>query len=661
MTGQKGCEIVFALTVKEFAKAKGCSERYIKRLAKEGKIKAEKQSDKYNGYKYLIPLTELTPKQQAQWYRDNGITVPENLIPIKNSKCPSKNLDYETLSDEQRKEVSLWIQILEDWQQFTGNYSGGKTEANKVFVKTYADNYPVKISVDILYRKQKIYKSGNIADLVDGRGMKRKGLNCINENLWQAFLYYFLDQSQHPVTACYDYTQKWAEQEHPELLPLPHISTFYRHIDMDVPDPMITYARDGEKAYKDKYGFYIRREYISMSSNDYWVADNHTFDVMVKDGKTQKIKRMYLTAFMDARSGFFTGVYITDNPSSQATLYALRRGILKYGIPKNIYVDNGREFLTSDVGGLGHRKKKSQQGQAEPPPIFKRLGIEMTNALVRNARAKIIERRFLDVKNRISRLFDTYTGGNVLEKPERLKKVLKGEIIDEMEFTHIVEDILDYSFNEQEYHGAVTSDYGKTRREVYYEHLKEKRVASKEDLWLMMLRSTKPHKVSRRGVHITIAGQKLDYVNDDLLMNWQGKQVYVRYDPENLESVRVYDTNDRYITTARCANNTVLAYGADKEEVAQAMREVRRQERIVKESVEANRVVALGAKNALEVVLCEVEKNKHKAPKNTNTALLHLQRANEECYAEAVGSENTTVAVDINRMIKNAEQRKDDY
>lgn len=46
----------------------------------------------------------------------------------------------------------------------------------------------------------------------------------------------------------------------------------------------------------------------------------------------------------------------------------------------------------------------------------------MTNAIVRNAKAKIIERRFRDVKDRLSRLFPTYTGGNVVERPERLKR-----------------------------------------------------------------------------------------------------------------------------------------------------------------------------------------------------------------------------------------------
>lgn len=139
-----------------------------------------------------------------------------------------------------------------------------------------------------------------------------------------------------------------------------------------------------------------------MESNEWWIADNHKFDVMTTDGKTTH--RLYLTAFMDARSGILTDIYVTNNLSSQATLIALRKGIMEYGIPANIYVDNGREFLTFDVGGLGHRQKKSTKDKFTPPPVFERLGIKMTNAIVRNAKAKIIERRFLDLKNSISRL-----------------------------------------------------------------------------------------------------------------------------------------------------------------------------------------------------------------------------------------------------------------
>ena len=58
------------------------------------------------------------------------------------------------------------------------------------------------------------------------------------------------------------------------------------------------------------------------------MADNHTFDVMVeRDGAPV---RVYLTAFMDVRSRKAVGWCITDSPSSDATIYALKKGCGEY-------------------------------------------------------------------------------------------------------------------------------------------------------------------------------------------------------------------------------------------------------------------------------------------------------------------------------------------
>ena len=372
---------------------------------------------------------------------------------------------------------------------------------------------------------------------------------------------FYLDEAQHPIKACYEYTNMWIKQSAPQLLPLPAYSAFYRKVQNDIPKPLEIMGREGMKAFRDRCAPYIKRTYEGMASNEWWIADNHTFDVQTK-GADGSVHRLYLTAFFDARSGIFTGCYVTSAPSSQATLIALRKGIMKYGIPENIYVDNGREFLTFDVGGLGHRTKKSQKGKFTPPPVFERLGIKMTNALVRNAKAKIIERRFRDVKDGFSRLFPTYTGGNVCEKPERLKHILKDgdKIPTDEEFTKAVEEILTYYMNEKPYSGAVSSDSGKTRMQVYRENLKEK-------LNIMLMRSTRSQKVGRRGVHLTIAGEKIDYYNDELILNYFGKEMYCRYDPEDISTVRVYDLNDNYIMTVPVDNEAVLTYGSSKDAV----------------------------------------------------------------------------------------------
>ena len=53
------------------------------------------------------------------------------------------------------------------------------------------------------------------------------------------------------------------------------------------------------------------------------------------------------------------------------------------------------------------------------------LGIEFRTALPRNARGKGIERAFYTVKEHFSKLFESYTGGTILERPDRLKKMVK--------------------------------------------------------------------------------------------------------------------------------------------------------------------------------------------------------------------------------------------
>lgn len=643
------------MSVAEYAKYRGYTDRRIRQMIAAGEINAGKITNQGKMI-YRIPVTELPVAAQYRWYRDHGIDPPD---PAQSSSSPDRPIiAYDDLTDAQRAQAEMWRQILEEWDAYCAAYNGRKCDANEAYAAQVARKYAIDVSVKTLYRKRAAYKAAGISGLVDMRG-RQSGSSVIDEALWQCFLWQYLDQAQHPIKACYDYTRMWAEQEHPELLPLPSYSAFYRRVQREIPLPVRVLGRCGDKAYRDRCGLYIRRKYDDMASNEWWIADNHTIDVMVRspDGK---LHRPYLTAFYDARSGIFVGCYITNAPSSQATIYALRKGIEKYGIPDNIYVDNGREFLTRDVGGLGHRRRKNQQNTFDPPPIFERLGIKMTNALVRNARAKIIERRFRDIKDRISRLFGSYTGGNVTEKPERLKQVLKSDRVPtDGEFAAQVEAMLTYYINEQPYGGSVMSDRGKTRMQVYQENLQRKRVASAQDLDLMLMRSSRAQKVGRRGVHLTVAGTQIDYYNDDLLLHWIGKQVYLRYDPADLSYVRVYDLDNRYITTAACDNQTILTYGAAKDDVQAAVQALRRQERLAKAALASLQTGALGSKqDALSIVLAQAERNKT-AHTDPTAKIYEIHTAADETaeLPEAVGG--SPVTIDKQRMIRNLEMHKD--
>lgn len=636
------------LSTTEYAEISGFSTRYAKMLVAGKKINAIESTNARGRKKYLIPLSELTEEQQLRYLQKQQ---EKAALPEKETEQP----DVEPYSAEEREEAAFWKNLIAAWLGYRSKAAvGSKAKADEAFVAIMQMEHPEHaISIPILYRKLKAYRQNDMDGFIDQRGKWKKGQSSIDETVWQAFLYYYLDEAQPSIQRCIEYTKLWAKEVRPELYDtIPSYSSFWRRTQNDLSEYLKVLGREGEKAFDDRCAPYIRRTYATMQSNDYWIADNHTFDVMTID-RNGKRHRPYLTAFLDARSGIFTGFYVTYNPSSEATLYALRRGILKYGIPKNIYVDNGREFLTFDIGGLGHRKKKKPDSWQfkEPPGVFQRLGIKMTNAIVRNAKAKIIERRFRDVKDHFSKLFQTYTGGNLQERPERLKKVLKaGELYTDEEFAQIVETMIEGYFNQQMYNGEVAADRGKTKMEVYNEQLKEQRKAKAKDLDLMMLRSTRSQKVGRTGVYIPIGGEKLWYWNDEFLEAAFGKTVYLRYDPDDLKKVRVYDLEDRFLMEVPAENETVIEYGVGKSEVKTAMQKTRSLKKNVKEQLQAAMLAECDRKTALELVLAEAQRNIDSGKANVADAkVIKLHRAEEEPhYQKVIGG------ADLDIMNRNA-------
>ncbi len=321
------------------------------------------------------------------------------------------------------------------------------------------------------------------------------------------------------------------------------------------------------------------------------------------DGEHKKPIRVYFTAFLDARSRKMMGWYVTDAPCSDATLQALRRAIEKYGIPKMILADNGREFLTHDIGGRGFRKD-GRKDEHQPPTILDHLGIEFRTALVKNAQAKIIERAFRQVKEEFSRLFEGYTGGTIQERPERLKTLAKkaSNFTLYEDFEIFVDKYIEGIFNFRTSNGVGMK--GKTRNQVYAEHLYEKRTATREELNLMMLRNSRIRTVRQEGIILKLYDTEIRFSSDELIYDHICEKVYFRYNPDDLSEVRVYDEQDRFLCTAQ--QKPALSYFASKEEVAERMKEKRQFEKMVKSYKKQKDIKA---EDALTLTLMEAERN----------------------------------------------------
>ena len=656
------------LTVAEFAELKNCYVQYIQQYCKDGKIQTEQRLNCKGRMKYLIPVSALPEDLQAKYYarlkKDTGLE-PELTKdkPEKPIKAKKTSRGFEELSAEERTRLNFWCELLKEWQGRRSQYKS-KTEFDHNFVGECRLKYDgIEISERILYRKWNAYKSNNYDGILGIRGGCNKGNTTIPEPVWNYFLYEWLDENKPTVSLCYRTTISWTQEFYPELLEqIPAERTFRRRIDKDVAYAVKTLLRDGEKAFSDRCSPYIMRIYDNLEANDCWIADNHSFDIQSYDDNGN-VHWLYLTAFLDAKSGVMTGWNITESPDSQSTILALRHGIMRFGVPKCIYVDNGREFLTHDIGGKGHRTHgKKDDSQPEPPTILKRLGIEMRNAIVRNAKAKPIERTFYTVKNQFSKLFDGYCGGTVLERPESLKRRIKnGKLPYDYKIREIFATWIDGDYNLQAYGGSETCYKEMSRLDVFNATCSPKRDAPEWALNLMLMRSTRKQKIKRNGVYVTICGEKIWFIDSEKTIMNLNKEVYVRYDPADLRSVRIYDAEtDKYMFTWSLADQLMADYLEENhKKVADANAFIRDTKKFAREQAKG---MVTGLSNQQKITLLDMNVRKAQTEKDEKFQILQAKcivpvMVNEEPEERmAVGAE--CVTIDLEKMNRNAENRR---
>lgn len=321
-----------SLTVKEYAGLKGCTVRYVQKLISDNELLAIESfgAGGKRGLSYLIPLSNIEPELQKKYRRR---IARQHSKEMKEAAAP-ESPNMELYTEEERAEITLWKQILAEWNVFRNEYrdkSGNRNmaEADGIHVKALMERYPdMKFSRRILQRKDQYLRERGEGALADRRGKHDNHSRIIDDYVFGIFENFYLDQSRKSVRKCMELTElQLKSRDMADLLPLASETTFAREIGRNIPVPVLKYYRFGDKAMKDECGLYIKRSYRDLNSNDIWVCDNHTFDVFIHEEGVKKPARVYLTGFLDVRSRKMVGWYVTTAPSSDATLAALRRGI----------------------------------------------------------------------------------------------------------------------------------------------------------------------------------------------------------------------------------------------------------------------------------------------------------------------------------------------
>ena len=612
------------LTVKEVAELKGCSVQYIKKIAKDGKIEAVQELNPDNNcMQYKIPVSALPEELKAKYYKQKqkelGLLPELKEEPLerrsKNVKKPVKPASKKKIDEytaAEREEIALWCELLKEWQAARSKFKN-VTEADPLFCAKIKLEHPdIDISPDILYRKYAAYRKNNLDGLVDKRGGWNRGKCSIDPEVFSIFTSYYLTTHELSVENCYNKTVAVCKAYYPELVDsIPSSRTFSRHVSK-IPDAIVEYGRKGNKAFLDKYLEYVERDIKSLKCNDIWIADNHTLDFfsLSDDGE---VHRASITAFMDAKSGIIVAAELCDHPNSDTTRLALRSAILQgYGIPIGVYFDNGSEFLAGDIAGRGHRKKSSWQKEEHPAQILSLMGIKMTNAIPKNAKAKPIERFFYTFKEHYSKSIESYCGGKPSERPEECKQLVKERrLITDAELREIIPVFI--RGHNSELYGGKEKEYKNMKRiDVWNEAVRsgdiDFRTTDKDNLNLLMRRTTKVQKIKRNGVFIEWAGRKIWY-KDDTTVFHVNEEVYVRFDPADLREVKVYEKgSDKLLYIYPSADYLNMPFvGADVEDIQTFMRSQTKTRQAVKKQLDEYK--KFDAVSLLKAELLRAEQN----------------------------------------------------
>ena len=407
------------INIKAIAEAKGLkSTRSLRLEINKPESKYISREVKVNGgTSYEILFSSLEPElQQKLREAENKSTelVPLNykseiLVTDKAKLTRNHRMNIVKAALEKRKNYKT---IKESDSDFLDLYNTG------LFLpKAY--NFLGFISIGTLRRWIQAYIKHENADcLIPKYKSTRQGEynTILDSEMKNILLTLLLHPSQYKIGKAIKLTKGILEKRGYEYLPCD--LTFKRYAENFRKNNYAEWVlrREGMKAYHDKVEPYIERDISKIEVGDIIIADGHVLNFQVINPFTGKATRATLVGFLDWKSTALVGYEIMMTESTQCIASALRNSILNLGmIPKVVYQDNGRAF-----------KSRFFQNNDFDENIFNgvyaNLNIHSVFAKPYNARAKVIERFFLEFQEELEKGMPSYIGTSIENKPAWLKR-----------------------------------------------------------------------------------------------------------------------------------------------------------------------------------------------------------------------------------------------
>jgi len=554
------------IDVETVAKLKNITKRAVRLSLNSNKYEYKVETSR-GGKTYKIKLSTLEEDLQVKYIKEyyNDFThINTEIIELNNFKVKQEKL----ISESQKKMALAKYDLVMCWLAFRREYNKDK-KANKFqiaeknknadskFIELYNTgflhetlfNTIGKVSFGSLYRWRALldYNSDWTALVGQYKYSTRKEYNTsLNEEQIKIFLKILLSPNNFSIGKAISLTQQILKERGYEILPKDVTFRRYAEWFRDNNYDKWVLAREGQKALKDKVEPYIVRNASLLKSGQVLIADGHTLNFQVINPFTGRSCRATLLGFLDWKSGGLVGYDIMLEECTQNIASALRNAILKMDhIPEYVYQDNGRAFKSKFFNG---DKKFEELGFTG---IYRQLGIKPIYATPYNARAKVIERFFLDFQEGFEKLMPSYIGTSIENKPAYMKRneVLHKQIHEQKaNFIPTIEQAITLidKWLEFKHSQPCPNDKTKSIQEVMDE---TERQNIDENLLDTLMMAQEVKTIGRNGIRFL----KADYF-DEALYGIKDKAI-IKYSLFDLSYIKVYTLKGEFI----CKANRVTA------------------------------------------------------------------------------------------------------
>ena len=516
------------LTTLEVANLEKVSKRAIEKRISAGKynekhIKKEKGKGGRQGIKILVDLSTLSPKAQDRYWKQK-VKEHDN----------ESGADF--LIGLTEKQMSLYndrVQMIQKALDLPMN-GKGRHAAMLDLATEYGMTYMN------LTRWIKRYNNEGLQSLVT-KTRDDKGQVKIDPRVQEKIINLYFYEARASMTQVYNSIKLFCRNQN---LHLCHYATMTRFINSwEKDNPQDAYAhRHGIRAARQKFGIYIPRDFSYLMPNDLWMGDHTPIDILVVNPQTKKPDRPWITAWLDVRTRVVMGYHVSFQPSSTTIALALKHGICKeqfFGIPKMVYIDNGKDFRANMFGGRMKNFGKIDFNE-ETRSVFSTLGISVTYAMPYNPRAKAqIERWFGTLERGWINILPGYTGHDVKHRPEKLEQEIKNDkLLSLIQFKEKLADSIN-AYHKRPHRSL----NGKAPLELFAEMWEREDKIDTTSLSLLLLKKS-TRTVARDGIHIN----GLRYFSwDPDFMHCVGKKAVVRWDPDDPTRINISVGNNHFV------------------------------------------------------------------------------------------------------------------